>query len=309
MAPSTPRRRSGFNPLLAILLLLVGVVGTVGTLHATGQVHIEAIDRLLGREVRAADDGKVAVLISARPMKPGHRVQREDLWDPTTNVWRVVRVSKDQINEAWVLNPLEVEGRVLAREKLSGKAFSEADFLPPGSQEGAVSLVPDGMRLVSLDSSKVRGLDQLNFRDRFDLVVSEPVDPQLFQRAEEALERQGAGHVERRLELASLKEMAHQKVLVQDGVFIQDADGGTKKEKDVLVALRPEEVMPLLEALDLERSVYCVARSGKAGVEEQRTIPEHQAPLERLQWIWDTVQEIEVIEGNERRTAAVPKVD
>ena len=112
---------------------------------------------------------------------------------------------------------------------------------------------------------------------------------------------------ERRMELASIKEMAEQEVLVQDGVLIQEAESGPKKETAVLVAVRPEEVMPLLEALDLEHSVYCVARSGKAGVEEQRTIPEHQAPLERMKWIWDEVQEIEVIAGAERRIDTVPK--
>ncbi len=311
--PTTRRRRSGFHPVLALLLVAVGVVGAVGTLHATGRVHIEAIDRLLGKKVvRAADDNVVFVPVGSVTLLPGHKIKPEDLWDPSTSTYRVVRVPKDKMKEHpdWLLRPDLLVGRVLAREKMPWKAFTEADLLPPGSQEGAVSLVPDGMRLLSLDASKVRGLDQLRYGDRFDLVVSEQVDPELFDQAEKALERQSVGQVDRRLELASLKEMAHQRVLVQDGVLIQAAPVDAKaKEKDALVAVHPEEVMLLLEALDLEQTVYSVARSGKAGVVEERSIPDHEPPLEKLRWVWETVKEVEVLEGSERKSVTVPRVN
>lgn len=309
MATSPARRRSGINPLLVVLLLIVAGLGTVGTLHATGKHKFAFIDKLLGHEVHAADhSGMVAIPISSRPLQPGHRIERSDLWDVAKNVPQVVWVPEGSVNENWKRKPSEIEDRVMARDKRPGFTFTEGDFLPPGSQEGAVGLVPKGMRLVSLDPSKVNGIEQLHFQNRFDLVVSEKVDRDLFDQAEKALTRQSGATIDKKLQLASLKEMAHQTVLVHDGMMIQaPAKEAKQREKVVQVAVWPDDVLPLLEALDLERTVVCIPYSGNAAEEVERPLPTQQQPLEKLAWVYDSVQEIEVYNGSERQSVSVPK--
>lgn len=308
---STHRRQSGFNPLLAFLLIVFGVVGVVATLHFTGKVKIDAIDRLLGRkQVQAADTNRVAVTVAVRPLEPGHRVVTADLWNPEKSFYQVVFVQKDKVHPDWILSPTDIEARVIGRPKGAGRAFTEADFLPPGSSDGPVALVPEGMTLVTLDGSKIRGLDKLSYGDMFTLLVSEPVDRELFDEAEKVLAQRGGNDIARKLELASLKDMAHQRVLVQKGKLIQAAKpGASKQEKDVAVALKPEDVPPLLAALDLEHNVYCAAHSGLAGAEETNPmrIPDQEPPVERLAWLWESVHEVELINGTERTSVTVPK--
>lgn len=306
------RRQSGFNPLLALLLVVVGVVGVIATLHFTGRVKFDAIDRLLGRnEVVAAETNRVAVPVGVRALEPGHRITTADLWNPETSFYQVVMVPDDKVREAWKLKPTEIEGRVVGRPKLPGKAFTEADFLPPGSSDGAVALVPTGMTLLTLDGSKIRGLDQLKYGDTFVLLVSEPVDPELIEAAERILEQRGDNDIEKKLELAALEDMAYQRVLVNKGILIKAAKGGTgRHDKDVSVAMLPEEVSPVLAALDLEHNIYCAARSGLAGAEQSNPlrIPDQVPPVERLGWLWESVHQVELVNGTERTSVTVPKV-
>jgi len=103
--------------------------------------------------------------------------------------------------------------------------------------------VPEGRRLVTLDAKKVAGLELLAFGDRFDLVMSEPIDKKVLDEAERVLESQGGANFAQRAKLVELRETTRQKVLVVNGMMIEPPDkASTARDVRAAVAVRPEEV-------------------------------------------------------------------
>ena len=314
---SPPRRnRSRINPLLIVLLLVVGVVGAFGTLYARGDVEAEWLDDMLGRrEVQAAET--VPVLITSRSLRPGDAVSRADVWDTVNGRFLSAPILKEQVvanqesAKPWILNWTELEGRVLARPKEAQKAFTEGDFLPKGTRPGPQSLVPEGRRYITVSDTGVTGLGDLAFNDRFDLVAVRTVPEADIKAAREALKVVGEGRIadQLRFQLQS-GTVVIETPLVVDGVVLKPASysgaAQRNKEREVGLAVSPEETSPLRAAIARKDTIYCMPRSNLAGVEESM-VPTGQSLEEQLEWLLSQVHRVTVFEGDEMRIQSVDR--
>ncbi len=152
----------------------------------------------------------------------------------------------------------------------------ESDFLPEGSRPGVVGGIPQGKRAITLDAGKLKGVHELSEGDHVDLLASIPVD------------MPGAGHansgrfgtnVMATPDVALLPKRSLVKPLVQDGVVVtpvkirnvpttsssltQGTSVHSMPVQEIVLAVEPEEVAPLAEAMDLKYEITCVARSGR----------------------------------------------
>lgn len=299
------RRRSTFNPFLAGLLGLFAVVGILLTLHFTEQLELPFVDSMLGREVHAAEQevDRVPVLITARDLEPGQAVMRADVWDPTTQNFKVVWMPRESVKPEWILRWGEIEGRVMARGKLKDKAFKESDFLPVGTRPGVASLVPPGMRMVTIPHGRIHGLDTLRYQDRFDLVAqAEIADDQIkeAQDAVEGLSRDAA------LELERLRGEAKRTRVCKDAMRLPDLPAkGTGGKPSIAIAVAESEVSRLLEVLKGKDDLDCIVYSGNDVDWANRRMNVDYDPEAKLQEILGSTREIRIREGGNTRTVRV----
>src|SRR5581483_10406997 len=105
------------------------------------------------------------------------KVTRSHLFDPNTGQYRLIYRSPDFVEKTGALtDPQKIVGRVLGYDKSESMAFTESDFLPPGTRPGVVAGVPPGKRAITIDASKIQGLHNLKIGDRVDILASVPVD-------------------------------------------------------------------------------------------------------------------------------------
>ena len=72
----------------------------------------------------------------------------------------------------------------------------------------ALALVPEGMRLVTVETDKVTGLADLRYGNSFDLVVSQPFEADVVKEAQRALKERGGSQLEQRAQLHAFEEIA-----------------------------------------------------------------------------------------------------
>lgn len=280
MSPTRRQHRRGANPLLVVLLVAVAVMGAYGTLYFRGDVEAKWLDDILGRNqvVQAADT--MGVIVTARPLRAGQEVTRLDIWDNQQKAYRTVpqRISAVQANQdgpnPWILNPMEIVGRVMARPKGGQLAFTESDFLPRGTRPGPQSLVPEGQRYVAVSEKAVTGLGVLAFRDHFDLVEVRQATAKELTAGREALRRVGHERVSRELRQAiELGSLVFETPLVYDGLVVRPAEyegeAQRGKEREVGLALHPDQVSPLLGAIARGETIQCLPRSERNGDQPQ----------------------------------------
>ncbi len=170
----------------------------------------------------------------------------------------------------------KILGRVTAAEKPAGYAFTESDFLPAGTRPGVAGGTPPGKRAITLDASKLKGANDLREGDHVDLLASVSVD------------MPGAGHsgsgrlgtnVVATPDMAFLPKRSLVRPLVEDGVVVtplrirnvpissssltQGMSTRTMPVQEIVLAVDPQEVALLAEAMDLKYEITCVARSGR----------------------------------------------
>jgi len=193
----------------------------------------------------------------------------------------------------------KIVGRVLDHDKAPGYPFTEKDFLPSGTREGIVAAIPAGKRAMTIEASKVEGIHSLRVGDHLDLLSSQSIDMGKVMGAH----ARNANSLHAGV-LAQSKQ-AHVRVLVQNGLLVspvrtrvvpitsssltQGATTRTKPIQEVVIAVDPEEIAPLAEALSIEALVTCVARSGlpddpgPASVTPSGSSPaDHVATVERI---------------------------
>ncbi|MCS6850471.1 MAG: hypothetical protein NZ700_04795 [Gemmataceae bacterium] len=201
-------------------------------------------------------------------------IPREHLVDLKTGEPTVEYFSAEDIRRnGFITDPNLIRGRVLKRDKLARTAFTEDDFFPEGTRPGVVAGVPPSKRSFVLQADRVSGIHALKAGDHFDLIGTMPVD------FDKALGKYRApGLPEAVLPSTShLPKRASVKVLVHDGVIVlpvtsREVPVGTPTRpgmpqptrtiQEVTIAIAPEEVAPLADALTSHAEIICIARSG-----------------------------------------------
>ncbi|MBK6941906.1 MAG: hypothetical protein IPH13_17140 [Planctomycetes bacterium] len=329
MSPVNPRRSRSASFGVGTLAVLVGgaCVLVLGTWVAVEGGVPEAWARLPGFErfahaKESAPAGKIAVPVSARAIKAYARISRDDVWDPNTNQITVVYLDATKLGDDVITDFAKVRGRVLAKDKSAGYVFSENDFLPEGTRAGLVAGIPAGKRGVRVELEQVPGLYGLNPGDRFDLMATLPIDT---AKAQQQLQQLG-GVVGRAAALTaglSGSKQASVHCVVQNGVIVSGVEArnvpytittltqGTQVKsrpvQEVVIAVAPEEVAALEQALAIEAAISCVPRSGRPDDPQDSRTPERaaQSPFTLGGSDGDGLRLIETIKGTTRELVPV----
>lgn len=239
-------------------------------------------------------EGKVRTLVPARDIPAYAKVTRDDLFDSRRGMFSFVDLDKEFAEDNGVfVTATEIVGRVMARPKRPGYVFTEADFLPKGTRPGMAGGTPAGKRALRIDVDLVRGIIGLNPGDRFDLVAARTVlpDPVISAAGVSGEAGKGPAFVGLYSEIAGRgargaapsprkrEPEARVDVIVQGGVVVSPIETrlvpvsstsltagqvtSTRPVQEMVIALAPEEVAPLMAALRLESDLTCLARSGR----------------------------------------------
>lgn len=283
-----------------MLTVLIGGLSWVLYLRVSGQplrdpfglfssapTPVAAAGPITGPTIQPPAKGKVRVLISARAIEPYARVTRDDLFDTRRGAFSFIDLDEAFVSENGVLVGTNgIVGRVMARAKRPGFAFTEADFLPKGTRPGLAGGIPPGKRALRIDVELVRGIIGLNPGDRFDLIAARDIES---PRPSAVVTRAGEGPsfsgvysdlLPKSAGAPSSKgaKRARVDVIVQNGVVVSPIEtrfiptssssltGGqvnaTRPVQEMIIALAPPEVAPLMAAIRLKADLTCVARSG-----------------------------------------------
>lgn len=305
-------------PAVAVALGVAGVAFAVVLLAQGGEN---------GTEIAPPPPGKIAVVLNPRPLDAYHRVRVEDLIHPQTKRLSTVYLDPERLPDGVLIGPAEISGRVLARPKAAGFVFTETDFAPKGTRAGIAAGIPPGKRAMRVDVSKVAGLESLNVGDRFDLVATLPLQREAFGGDGIIGGYSTADLTTLDPRLANWTRQATVDVIVQNGLLVQPmstrsvpvyvsslTQGGitrTKPVQEVVVALAPEEVARLTQAIAVEAQVQAVIRSGHPDDPEDSVTPSFvpRSPLGTVAGSGGSggagYAVMETITGNERRYVAV----
>jgi Flp pilus assembly protein CpaB len=278
MSPIAQRRPGGpsglTGPMIAVAVAASAIV-VVGTLLAFGLVDFSKLT-----STERSTVGLIAVPTPARPIPAYTRVRRDHVWDPKNARVAVVYLPPRAVTPEMLVNLSDVIGRVLDHEKAAGYVFTESDFLPKGTREGIVGGIPAGKRAVRISADKVDGLYGLHSGDRFDLLVTMPIDG---SRGGSAQPFNFAGvhgqELALQARLSNWQKQATVRVIIQNGVIVEPmatrgvpilqsslTDGAATRVRpvqEVVIAINPEEVALLTEAIAVEARITTVPRSGR----------------------------------------------
>jgi pilus assembly protein CpaB len=98
----------------------------------------------------ANDDNQVEILVAAKALP------RSKILDPDSIVTQTV--SRKEAVEGFLTNAVQVVGKVLALPMVEGQPFTKACFASEGSGYRVASVLPDGMRAVTLSLFEYAGL-------------------------------------------------------------------------------------------------------------------------------------------------------
>lgn len=274
--PSNRRRSLWSTVLLGFIALAIGGVGTVAAL---GYLKVIDLERLaFWRKTQPIPADWVAVPMCARPIPAYTSVTRDYMVNPRTAEWIVIPMPPGAIVKARVIaERSKILGRVTAHEVPGGYCFTEADFLPLGTSPGVAGGTPPGKLAMTLDASKLKGMC-------YDLKAGDHVVLQ----ASTAVDMPGAGHsnsgqlgtkMVATPDMLLLPKRSFIRTLVQDGVVVmpvqtrnvpissssltQGATTRTMPVQEIIIAVDPQDVPLLNEAIDLKYEITCLAQSGR----------------------------------------------
>ncbi len=277
--PNTRRRALWRTVLLALLAIVIGGAGTVTALAMLKM--IDPAKLAFWRSGDAIPKDYVSVPVCAKLIPAYSLVGREYLLDPRKpNQFLVDYLSPKALSEfvarGGITKVSELSGRVTSRDKEVGY-FYESDFLPKGTHPGVAGGTPPGKLAITLDASKLKGVV-------YDLKAGDHVVLQ----SSTAVDMPGAGHssggrfgsnVVATPNMTLLPKRSLVTTLVEDGVVVTPArtrlmpisstsltQGMTTRTvpvQEIVIAVDPQEVAPLDEAIDLKYEITCIARSGR----------------------------------------------
>lgn len=275
--------------------------------------------------------GLIPVPTVSRRVSAYTRLTRDHVWDPRSASLATVYLPPRSVTPEMLTRLQDIVGRVLSHDKQPGYVFTEADFLPKGSREGLVGGIPPGKRAMRIAADRVHGLYGLQLGDRFDLVATLPIDAgrsggsQTFGFAgpygqQMALEAR----------LSNWQKQATVRVMVQNGLIVQPmgarieeqleaslTEGSTMRARAVqeaVIAVDPDEVARLTEAMAVQALITAVPRSGQP--EQAQTETPELRPVSPFTELGDLEAEapggtafrtVETINGRSRELTAVPR--
>jgi hypothetical protein len=272
--PNAHRRSLSRTVLLAFAAIVIGGAGTVALLAATKV--IDPAKLAFWRNHSATHPaGSIPIPLSGRLIPAYTEVTGADLRDARTGAWVEIWEAPDKVPKGVITNVAKIIGRVTSRQKAAPFFFTESDFLPLGTPAGIVGGTPQGKRAITLDASRLKGcVFELKQGDHLDVLASVPVD------------MPGAGHSGSAgaTVMSSPNTLLRPKrsfvnTIVNDGVVVSPVtarvvpttnsslmNGATTrnvKVQEIVLAVAPNEVAVLDEAMDLKYQLTCVARSGR----------------------------------------------
>jgi Flp pilus assembly protein CpaB len=280
-----PGAASGF--FSAPIIAIAAVIAVAVVIEALWGLGLLDLSRFRSTEPSTA--GLVAIPTPAKAIPAYTRVNRDHLWDVRRNRLSMVYLPPRAVTREMLTNVSDVIGRVLDHDKNSGYVFTDADFLPKGTREGLVAGIPAGKRAVRIPADRVDGVFGLHAGDRFDLVATMPID------ASRSSSFNVAGVYSEQLavqaRLSNWQKQATVRVLVQSGVIVEPMatrqvpvfqaalthEGGgfrMRPVQEVVIAIDPDEVARLTEALAVEAKVSMVPRSGRPDDPVDSTTPD-----------------------------------
>ena len=271
--------RGSWLPAVLMGVTALGMLSVAGVAVAwamgafADQPAAEPIDRT----------GQLAFPAIVRPMNAYEAITKDDFINPQTKQLNVVWLSEATAQVA-SRNMAELIGRVLRRDKQAGMVLSDADFLEKGTRPGLVAGIPAGKLALAIPASGIPGLEQLRGGDRFDLLVSLPMrdgEEQISNSEPAAL---FGGIKPASLRVGQLSRRHGVKHLITDGMLVTlfsgenrstsgpsgltVTPGGNRSNLTTTqtvfaeLAVDPEEIGPLTEAISLGTKMTCVLRSG-----------------------------------------------
>lgn len=269
---STGQNRSTFlgQALFGGSVLLIGVVLTLGALAATGRIPLpfwsgKAVIRAPGQP-----EGTIAVPITAQSVPAYTRLTRDHFWDTKTGRFTVIYLYPDDIRPGMLTNLNDILNRVLATEKKPGYAVTESELLPKGTRPGLAGGTPPGKRALTLEAARLHGIYGLRIGDRIDLVASVPVDAKPTTSDLRVLLNgtRPSGPLSAAKKQANVVVLAENAIVVSP-VTVRPVPGPKSKAaqskpiEELTIAVSPEEVARLSEALAVDAVITAVMRSGR----------------------------------------------
>jgi Flp pilus assembly protein CpaB len=244
----------------------------VGAIWATGVIDLSS----LGFGQRPPDRrGMVAIPVSAAPIPAYTKMTRDHLWNPRTSSFAVLYLRPEQVPREVLQSMNQLVGRVLDHDKPAGYVFTDSDFLPAGTRPGLVAGIPAGKCAMRVEAEKINGLIGLNPGDRFDLVSTLTIDAGRASIAGGPYSQQ----LEMQARLSNWQKQATVRVLVQSGLVVEPlttrqvpvVSSGlvsgltvrTRPVQEIVIAVDPDEVAHLTEAMAVGAQLSCVPRSGR----------------------------------------------
>lgn len=326
------RRRRPFGTIAVLVALLAGLGYTLEP-RLRGEPIRDPLGLFSSSSPDKSDDalpppqeGYVRVLISAREIPAYSRIVRDDLYDPRRATFATADVREEFANENGILIAAnEILGRVLARVKAPGYAFTESDLLPKGTRAGLAGGIPPGKRAFRIEVDLVHGIIGLNPGDRFDLLAARTVGVESVPAERPAFAGVYSNLMRQQSTSPRKGGRAQVDVIVNDGVVVTPLETrvipvssssltrgvttSTRPVQEMVIALDPDEVSPLLAAIELESDITCVARSGRPGEPEGDLTPGFREPdpLDESSDDQKEMHVMEVIHGSERTLVPVPR--
>lgn len=264
----------------AILLVAVG-------LWATGMLPM--LDLAMGSRPPSME-GLVAVPIARVPIPAHTKLTRDHFFDRAGKPSQI-HLPAEQVRPEMITSLKELLGRVLERDKSPGYVFTEADLLPAGTRPGLVAGIPPGKRGMRVQADQVQGLYGLAPGDRFDLVATIPIET---EKLGKGLSIGGPYKDVAMLqaELTNWMKQATVRVLVQNGVLVgpletrsipvssssltQGSVTRMKPVQEAVIAVDPQEVALLTQAVAVKAQINVVPRSGNPDDPAESFTPELQ---------------------------------
>jgi hypothetical protein len=277
--PNTRRRPLWHTVLLAILAITIGGAGTVAAL-----AYLKVIDPAklaFWKSNKSIPADWVPIPVCAKRIPAYSLVAREYLLDPRNPNQFLVdylppKAFKEFAAHGGITKTSQLSGRVTIREKETGY-FYENDLLPKGTHPGVAGGTPPGKLAITFDASKLKGVV-------YDLKAGDHVVLQ----ASTAVDMPGASHsnggrlgnnVVATPDMTLLPKRSLVRTLVEDGVVVTPARTRsmpvsstsltqgmmtrTVPVQEIVIAVDPQEVSLLNEAMDLKYEITCMVRSGR----------------------------------------------